>query len=229
MAMGYSYFPTGHLKFNEWFIGLGTWITTNYTGAGSPVWQSEFGELANAYSDAYNAWLNKPTRDKVKVEALKFAEAALLRFLRATVVPYMIADTVNVSDDTLAALGIRPRSYSHHSPIPAPQISPAINVLTGQNHDAKVVVFEPLDGGAIKYLVSSKGIKGCRVDWRLATTPESAEVAESIWESTYLTRMKHQFVFPSEMAGKRIEFRAAFTNPRLEIGPWSDVVSAIIT
>lgn len=202
---------------------VGFWSTSSEWG-GNPF--PEYGQVPG-YRIAYANWEDKQTRSKLYVDSLRVSTYLMLRYCRSTVIPYMLARPDIWSDDDLEAAGVRPRRYSHKSPIPPPQIQPIISVKTGQSHDVKVTVAETLSGGAIRYLVATKGIRGCRIDWRY--TPNGGSPTDIGWNHVYTTRLKEVLNFPALDAGKFVEIRAAFTNPRIQIGPFSPSVQVVIT
>jgi hypothetical protein len=48
------------------------------------------------------------------------------------------------------------------------------------------------------------------------------------WQSEVSTRLHHTLFFDHADRGKGVTFTAAWVNPRLEPGPWSDEITEII-
>jgi len=169
-------------------------------------------------------------RSAERVKALQKADGLLEKYTRQFLIPLFLTNASAIPDNDLVAMGLRPRQRTRRSPLPPPQIAPTLDVLTGQNHNIKVTVTELNEGGATRLMVSTLGIKGCRIDWRFKDEREDdAEDSGADWTSIHCTRFKEWIKFDESDAGRFIELRAAFLNPRLQPGPVSKIVTAVIT
>lgn len=279
----YSYFPTGTQNIYNYLYALGTYVAYNAAtkttmglanisaGAASgevgivtlfppttPFPPTTSGtSLWERYNLWYHRWTNKTDRTHYHVAGFRRLEKLMLQMCREYLIPGFLADDL-ISDSDLESLSIRPRTQSHHNPIPTPQTIPTIILNQSGLHTLKVVCVEAQNGGHTKYMVRPKGVRGMAVQWRLLTdtnvtdsyqdngdsagyqtgqgeTPlgtdavASEDIEYGRWTEFYSTRLKSFLNFNEVLAGKYVEVRAAFVNPRMQKGSYSDPVSAIIT
>jgi len=235
-----------------WAVGL----DVNAVGAGvvseplNPLLVDPFPNRGRipSYEEALFYWLPRGLRNTQRVSAFREANRLLEFYTRQQLIPLFLSNPSSVSDDDLEMLGLRPRRGTHHSPLPAPEIAPSLNVTVGQNHNIKVVVLQNNLGGHRRLMVRQRGIRGFRLDWRFVDQREfdvppfgekfpSAGIANHNvlpqsavgWNSQMSTRLKQWIMFNEQDRGRIVEIRAAFLNPRLEAGPVSDPVTAVIS
>lgn len=194
-----------------------------------------------SYLEALYYWNPRGLRNTQRVAAFRESNRLLEQYTRRFLIPLFLSNTSGVTDDDLVTLGLRPRQGTHRSPLPPPQIAPNLTVITGQNHDLKVVVTEVSSGGATRLMVRTRGIRGFRVEWRFADetlpqVPSEGEGSTGVlpqstlgWNQAFSTRFKEWLRFDESDRGRLVELRAAFLNPRLQAGPVSNPVTAIIT
>jgi hypothetical protein len=124
-----------------------------------------------------------------------------------------------VPDDAIEAMGLRPRDHQAHQPDPPPTEKPQINVVTGQHHDISIYASVPEYGHAVESL-TRQGYYGFKVRFRIE--------GEETWHEQSSTRLQMTLVFDEACEGKHVELEAAWINPRLQEGPLSDKIRALI-
>jgi hypothetical protein len=172
------------------------------------------GLLTNA-QNAYNANNDKATKNAITSANKKAAFGELKHFL-GSFIDYLEVNTY-VPDQALAYMGLRSREHHAHQPLPRPQDEIVISVR--KQHDEMTIYAaipekdHPTDGvGPAKY-------HGFMIRYR-------EEGKDYIMIAS--TRLHHTIFFERDDEGKRIFISAAWINPRLETGPWSDEISEII-
>ncbi|MDR1190495.1 MAG: hypothetical protein LBK60_02375 [Verrucomicrobiales bacterium] len=168
--------------------------------------------LAGAIAD--NA--DKATKSSATAAAQKTAFDALNR-LYEEFVEYLHSNR-KVPDAAFPLMGVRPRTHGSHEPLPVPEFAPAVELKTGQHGQIKAVAILPTDGQPTHKLAPRK-YYAVLFEYRLRGD-EAQQLS--------LTRKSNIFRFPDGDTGKTFEIRAAWQNPRLQAGPWSDWVSALI-
>jgi hypothetical protein len=124
-----------------------------------------------------------------------------------------------VPDTAFPLMGIRPRAHGNHEPLPVPEAAPALELQTGQHGQINAIATLPT-GGQPAHKMAPRKYHAVLFEYRVKG--EGNPQQESV------TRKSHVFRFPDGATGKVFEIRAAWQNPRLQAGPWSDWVSALI-
>jgi hypothetical protein len=150
-----------------------------------------------------------------KDEAVSALKVILRGFIN-----YLIGKTDRITDENLKQMGIPPRHHVKHEPLPPPAEAPVVVVHTGHNHDADLYFFDNQAGHPTKYLADPN---------YYAVFLRHRFKGEGEWQQKTVTRKHLTLHFGEAAAGKELEVSAAWLNPKLEPGPWSDVESAIIT
>jgi hypothetical protein len=160
---------------------------------------------------AYKINLNRETANhhtavskQVNFRALKSFMGDFVLSLRAN---------SNVPDGELVSMDIPSREHHAHAPLPVPPEPPTIQVVTGFHGEITVYVEIPQEGHPSTYM-SRKGYHGFKVAYLVE--------GETIWRDSQTTRLHLTLPFDSEDVGKKVTIKAAWTNPRLQHGPWSD-------
>jgi hypothetical protein len=173
--------------------------------------------LVGKAEDAYKIHMNPMTTGRASTIAknLAFAE------LRAALSPFIKKLEVNdnVSDKDLEALGLQPRRHVHHRPLPPPTEAPALVAYSGKHETVDLSVSVPEEGRPTRYM-KKKGFHGVLVRYRLEDNDH--------WFEKPSTRLRVTLAFEEQHVGKRLLVSAAWLNPRLEHGPWSDPIALII-
>jgi hypothetical protein len=170
--------------------------------------------LGNAQS-AYTLNNNKATKNAITSANKKAAFGELKHFM-GSFINYLEVNTY-VPDEALAYMGLRSREHHAHQPLPRPKEEIVISVK--KQHDEMTIYAaipeqdHPTAGvGPVKH-------HGFVIRYREEGKEDKLVVS---------TRLHHTLFFEREDEGKRIFISAAWVNPRLETGPWSDEISEII-
>ena len=89
--------------------------------------------LDDAAQAAYQINANPEHKCKHTAAVLKYAMVDLKSFMSTFI--NLLLGNLNVPDDELEAMGLRPRHPGAHIPIPQPHENPALEGVTGQHHD----------------------------------------------------------------------------------------------
>jgi hypothetical protein len=170
--------------------------------------------LFNA-NTAYAANSDSATKNAVTV-ANKNAAFGELKHVESTFIDYLELNT-QVPDAALAAMGLRPRQRHVYQPLPRPKEN--IVITTKKQHD-EITVYaarpeqdHPTDGvGPVHY-------HGFALRYKVEGEVEKIVIS---------TRLHHTFFFERTDETKRVTISAAWVNPRLETGPWSDEITEVI-
>jgi hypothetical protein len=177
-------------------------------------------KAANDHLDATLKANDQPeTKNHFTVIAKNEAVAALKTILRGFI-NYLIGKTDKITDENLRQMGIPPRHHTRHEPLPPPAEAPVVVIRTGHNHDADLYFFDNQAGHPTQYL-ANPNYYAVLLKHRLKDEKECQQLT--------VTRKHLTLHFDPAAAGKELEVTAAWLNPRLEPGPWSDLEAAIIT
>ncbi|MDR2140037.1 MAG: hypothetical protein LBP50_10890 [Tannerella sp.] len=178
---------------------------------------SELTSLTDDAKASYEANLNRETKNFQTSQKKKVAFARLKRFL--SYYSNSLEYNLHVPDEAILAMGLRPREHHAHQPDKPPGEAPNATVVAGQHHDITVYASIPEYGHAVEYL-KRKGYYGIKVRYR--------KEGEDTWHEKVSTRLHVTLVFDETDEARHVEIEVAWINPRLEEGPWSDKVRALI-
>jgi hypothetical protein len=171
--------------------------------------------LGNA-NNAYAANNNEVTKNAITSATKKAAFGELKHFM-GPFIDYLEVNT-SVPDTALEYMGLRSRQHHAHQPLPRPEEAPVISVR--RLHDELTVYVaqpehdQPTAGVALRQYHS----------FMLRYKFEG----DADYKMVVSTRLHHTLFFERDDEGKRLSLSAAWVNPRLEPGPWSDEISEII-
>jgi hypothetical protein len=174
-------------------------------------------DLNTAAKTALDANASLETRNHFTVAAKNAALAALRAFLSGFI-DYLLGN-LSVTDEGLDAMGIRPRHPVHHQPLPPPSEAPVIALVTGQHHDLDIYFYKNQAGHPTTYLADPNHY-GVLLQYRFEGAPD--------WQQAIITKKHHTLIFDDASEGKYLQVRAAWLNPRLQQGPWSDTDKKLI-
>jgi hypothetical protein len=177
----------------------------------------QLADLNTAAQTALDANTSPETRNHFTVAAKNTAIAALRAFLGGFI-NYLLGNPA-VTDEGLDAMGIRPRHPVHHQPLPPPADAPIVGVVTGQHHDVDVYFYKNQAGHPTTYLADPDHY-GVLLQYRFEGAPD--------WLQAIITKKHHTLIFDDAAEGKYLQVRAAWHNPRLQQGPWSDTDKKLI-
>jgi hypothetical protein len=169
--------------------------------------------IANA---AYKANVDPSTRNAV-TSAQKKAAFGELKHDLPLFVDYL-ESTLTVPDEALAFMHLRPRDHTKSEPKSPPDEEP---VLTTVRQHGQVTAYVSLqEHGQPTRSVKRKQYHGFKLRWRFE--------GETTYHIEFSTRLHYTIFFEQEDATKRVELSAAWINPRLQEGPWSDVITEVV-
>ena len=172
------------------------------------------------YDTMYRIWNNPVTSTLVALDDLKDAENNFFPVYRqfygiVKALPY-------VTDGLLEAMGFPPRpsgNYSHHS-VDRTFIDLIIKPL-GNLMLSAAFINRDTGSSAIPYYLT-----GAVIYYTVSDTPVTDQAELSL--SRLATRSPVNLIFESTQRGKTVYIAARWQNRRGELGPWSEIVSAII-
>jgi hypothetical protein len=178
---------------------------------------TELGRLFNIADMAYRLNLNPEEASHRTATAKKVAIKELRDFC-ALYVPTLVANR-HISEAELEAMGLPSRIHHFHEPIPVPPVAPGITAVVGQHHDIDVYAAIPEHGHPTQSVIS-KRYHGFLLRYRMES--------EETWHEQISTRLHVTLLFEDADEGKYIVLKAAWVNPRMEHGPWSDDIRVLI-
>jgi hypothetical protein len=171
--------------------------------------------LATAKS-AYEANIDEITKNVTTSMAKKAAFAELKHFLGMYI--DALEGNPKVPDTDIALMGLRPRHPQGHRPLPPPQVLPGLSVRKLNDemifYAARPEQDQPTAGVGLPHY------HGFKVRWKYDGTED--------WHEIVSTRLHATLYFDHEDEGKRIIFKAAWVNPRLQEGPWTKEMNEIV-
>ena len=191
-------------------------------GAGpNGVWfDATYTPKLTAYDTTYRIWDNPATSSLIVLDNLKDAEKDFFpvyrRFYRTVkVFPF-------VTDGLLEAMGFPPRPSGNYTHYPVDRMF--INLLLRPlGNLALLAAFANRDTGSsvIPYYLN-----GAVIYYSVSDTPVTGQT--ELPHSRLATRSPLELIFEPEQRGKTVYFAARWQNRWGELGPWSEIVSAVI-
>jgi hypothetical protein len=172
--------------------------------------------LLDGASSAYRTNLDPATHNRVTSTHKKQAFGELKHFL-SLFVDYLEGN-LSVPDEALALMQLRPRQRHASAPLPPPGEAPAVSVV--KQHDEMTVYVSRREHGQPTQSTTRKAYHGFKLRWRFA--------GDAHWQTEISTRLHLTLHFDREDAGKSVELLAAWINPRLVEGPWSESVVEVV-
>ncbi|MDR1097510.1 MAG: hypothetical protein LBL57_05200 [Tannerella sp.] len=172
--------------------------------------------LTTSANTAYKANIDKAKRNLLTSAHKKAAFGELKPFL-SLFVSYLEI-TSSVPDEALESMSLRPRHHHKSEPIPPPEEEPVLTTVRRHGEITAYVSREEL--GHPTESVTRPKYHGFKLRWRF--------VGETEYHIELSTRLHYTIFFEREDATKRVELEAAWINPRLQEGPWSDTITEVI-
>ncbi|MDR2691515.1 MAG: hypothetical protein LBB73_04350 [Dysgonamonadaceae bacterium] len=176
----------------------------------------EIDSLTDKAQAAYAANSDKATRNLTTSTNKKIAFGELKHAL-GPFVDYLEAN-LSVPDEALAVMGLRSRIHHAHEPLPRPGEAPLVKVA--KQHDEMTVYVMRAEHGHPAQSTTRKQYHGFKLRWRFED--------ETHYRTEVSTRLHHTLYFEREDETKRVVMAAAWINPRLEEGPWSEDVMEVV-
>jgi hypothetical protein len=201
------------------------WAKTIYRDCSenAPTWDldqnllDQFYELLSDATTAYENNADKELRNRASVKIKDAAFSALKSFL-STYVNTLEGNT-NSPDEAIESMGLRPRHPHAHQPIPIPTEAPVLTAVVGQHHDVTVYVSTLQHGHPTERLKDGK-YAGFVLKYLVE--------GETQWQTVVSTKLHYILIFTDAEEGKHIRIQAAWINPRIQSGPWSEEVRELI-
>jgi hypothetical protein len=172
------------------------------------------------YDAAYRRWANPATATRMALDDFKDSERAFVPLYRRLY--GMMKASALVSNSDLEEMGFQPRNSGKRSPHPVDRMFISLRVAPLGSHVLNVA-FENRDTGSsvIPYYLVGAVIFGAVSD-----TPVASQ--ERLVRMKLATRSPGMLVFNSSQRGRTLYLAARWQNRRGELGPWSEIMSAII-
>jgi hypothetical protein len=192
-------------------------------GPGTPngVWyDSVYVPKLTAYNQAYRTWANPATSTRIALDNLKDAEKSFFPLYRKF---YAVAKASPlVSGGDLEQMSFPLRHAGGRSPHPVDRIFIDLIVKPlGNLVLSAAFVNRDTGSSVIPYYLS-----GAVIYYAVSDTP--AVNQNELPYARLATRSPLELIFNPEQRGKTVYLAARWQNGRGELGPWSEIVSAII-
>jgi hypothetical protein len=213
-----SYMPRAESDFLAWARTIYDSCSQHATEWGlSPLLISQLSAVYSDADTAYQANLNQELKNR-STTSLKNAAFLVLKTFLSTFNKYLESN-LDVPNEALIAMGLPSREHHAHLPIPIPTDAPVLSVVTGQHHDVTVYVSTLQHGHPTEFLKDGK-YHGFILKYKVE--------GETEWTQIVSTQLHHVLIFEEELEGKYCVFQAAWVNPRIQNGPWSDQIKELI-
>lgn len=172
------------------------------------------------YLAKYQMWANPVTSTVVALDDLKDAEEAFFPVYRTFYA--MVKASALVTNGQLEEMGFPPRRSGGNAHHPVDKTFIDLNVVPIGNLVLNVA-FEDRDTGKsnVPYYLT-----GAVIYYFISDTPITSQ--ELLAYSRLATRSPFELVFDPTERGKTVYLAARWQNRRGELGPWSEIVSAVI-
>ncbi|MDR1257806.1 MAG: hypothetical protein LBK65_00800 [Tannerellaceae bacterium] len=176
----------------------------------------EFNTFLTIANNAYKANSDPSSRNSITSMEKKRAFADLKH--RLSIFVNYIESNLNVPDEALAYMKLRPRVQTGRQPIPAPTEAPIVEVR--QQHDEVTVYVTRKEYGQPTDGVQLKPYHGFKLRWKFED--------EEDMHIELFTRLHYTIYLERKDETRRIILAVAWVNPRLQEGPWSEDMTVII-
>jgi len=187
----------------------GQWFNTTFIPA------------CNAFTAAFENWLNPATRTMVMTATLANAQKALDPVFRQLYSGF-IKNSPLVTDGDLAGMELPKRSRNVHTPSPTPSSIPGVIVNLPSPGVVKIHFHNPETGRRAK----PASVHGAEIIWAILPEP-SADWSQLI-QSSFSISSPLTLSFKGEERGKRLYFAIRWQNTRGIKGPLSEIRDVII-
>ena len=178
---------------------------------------NELTQLTATARQAYEANSEIATKNRTTSEAKKAAFSALKHFLGIFI--NALEGNLRVPDAALALMGLRPRTHHAGQPLPAPKTAPVVSV--DRHHDELIVYVARPEHDQPTATVAPAEYYGFLLRWKWDDAGE--------WKTVISTRLHCTLQFEHADRGKSVILSAAWVNPRLQPGPFSDDLTEVIS
>ncbi|MDR1380204.1 MAG: hypothetical protein LBJ47_01850 [Tannerella sp.] len=173
-------------------------------------------KLVSNANTAYAANSDIALKNRTTSAAKKFAFSELKHFLGIYI--NALEGNLRVPDEAIALMELRPRVRHARQPLGLPTEAPVVNVV--RQHDEITVYVSRAEHGQPAATVSPEKYGRFALRWKFE--------GETEYRTVISTRLHHTLIFEPSAETRRILLSAAFVNPRLQPGPWSDDITSVI-
>ena len=178
---------------------------------------TELSQLAANARNAYAANSAIATKNRTTSETKKAAFAELKQFLSVFI--NFLEGNRHVPDEAIALMGLRPRKRAGSQPLPVPAEEPVLSIM--RHHDELIVYASRAEHDRPTANVAPTRYHGFQLRWKFKGDVE--------WKTILSTRLHHTLHFEHDDRGKSVILSAAWVNPRLQPGPYSDDLTEVIS
>jgi hypothetical protein len=164
---------------------------------------------------AYVANTNPASKNHITSVDKRYTFDELKRFLGTYI--NFLEGNMHVSDEALAVMQLRPRSHPARHPISPPTIPPVMSVVR-KHGELTVYVAQPHIHSTSS--IAPGNYHAFALQWKFE--------GETEYRTVISTRLHHTLFFDRKDETRRVILSAAFVNPRLQPGPWSDEITEVI-
>ncbi|MDR3269457.1 MAG: hypothetical protein LBT83_10380 [Tannerella sp.] len=213
-----SYQPNKDSDFIAWVRHISEQSTQNMT-----KWQLDETQVAKLNvltGNAINAYLSNTNRE-LRNHYTAVQKQAHFKILKIFLRSYLklMAGNQLIGNADINAMRLPPRTHHSRQPLSEPEDAP--NVLTATNSPNTItLVISPMPQGHPLTHMRRKGHYGCIVRYRSEGKTE--------WKYELSTRLSMTLILDAEEAGHRVVISAAWLNPRLMRGPWSNEITLFV-
>ena len=219
--MAHDYIPKNDDELLVFTENLYAYALANYTRWQVPSPQSFLEAPVAAYKTALTVYQN-PNHGKIdtlnKNETKKALDSALRTYIQG-----FIARNPAVTDEDRERMEL-PLRDTIPSPHPAPDVKPVAEAVPSGKGRHTVTALNPQTGNKKKPPL----VKGVAFAHRVRGPEEAPAKAEDM-PSVYQTAAVKDFQWGAEVYGKAVDYACVYENEGGKRGPWSDVVSLIVT
>jgi hypothetical protein len=170
--------------------------------------------LANARG-AYDLNIERATKNATTAMLKRTAFGELKSYMGMLI--NTLEGNSKVSDGDIELMGLRPRHPHAHQPLPRPNKTIVISVR--RQHDEMTVYAMRPEENQPTATVGPSQYFGFALRIKVEGEPERIVIS---------TRLHYTVFFDRADEGKHVTLSAAWVNPRLEEGPWSEEITEII-
>jgi hypothetical protein len=211
------YQPRKDGEFIAWAENIGQTCTENAEKWGLKADAlAQLNTLTAKAAAAYTANLDHATKNWMtgvtKRTAFKDLKRLLSNYINA------LEANLDVPDAAIGTMGLRPRRRHAFNPLPVPDEAPLLNAVAIHG---RITLFASVPHpGHPSGSLSHKGYYDIAIRYRIE--------GDTDWQLYLSTRLRIDLDFDPKDQGKQVRISAAWINPRLQLGPWSNEISALI-
>ena len=223
MSRSQDYVPANDAEFNNWFRNIVEYVAAR-TGGTPPEWAyippSSVAGLEAAYEDWFRFYEptlqpHEPAVTTEKNNARRRSERVVREFVQR------FLQWPPVTDGDRRNMGIPNRDTT---PTPHIEVTEAVELELGLRNIREILVNFRVKGSAHK--AKPTGYDGAVIVWGILDAPPTGP--DDLVNHTMASRTPHVLTFEESQRGKTVYICAAWQNERGNIGPWSEILNAIV-